>query len=369
MDGVVRRGPVMAPRVVAPIKTQPVAAAMPAATVRFVTGMDGIRRPMTESPERRMLQNMQVPAAADAGIEAPRMIAETVVYPSRSWGRQIGFGLVASALIAGGAYSYQIARASAQTPTASVQASASLPSPNAAAAAAAAAVTQQEAGLQKILADFIQGHEGQFGIVVKDLKTGAAAQIGGDTSMTSASLYKLFVAQQIYGLVDSGQLTYGNAAGGGSGRNLDDCLTVMINISDNTCGRALGDILKWGSRDDVLKADGYTGTSLQSPQHTSAHDVAFLLERLYRGTLNSPSANDRFIALMKSQRINNRLPQGLPAGTVIAHKTGDLDGYIHDAGIIYGAKTDYLVSMMGTPGTNPSQFADLSSKLWNYLQQ
>lgn len=358
-------------RVVTPVRAQPVAAAMPAAPVRYVTSMDGIRRFVAPSPARQMLQNMQeaVASTAPAGIEAPQAFAGSVVYPGRSWGWQIGFGLVASALITGGAYSYQIARASAQTPAPTARAAAALPSPNAAALAAAAAVTQQEAGLQAILADFTRGHEGQFGIVVKDLKTGASAQIGGDTSITSASLYKLFVAQQIYGLVDSGQLSYGNAAGGDTGRNLDDCLTVMINISDNTCGRALGNILNWGSQDDKLKADGYTGTSLQEPQRTSAHDVAFLLERLYRGTLNSPNANDRFIALLKSQQINDRLPQGLPAGTVIAHKTGDLDGYIHDAGIVYGAKTDYLVSMMGTPSTNPSQFADLSAKLWNYFQQ
>jgi beta-lactamase class A len=67
------------------------------------------------------------------------------------------------------------------------------------------------------------------------------------------------------------------------------------------------------------------------------------------------------------------LPVGLPAGTVIAHKTGDLDSFTHDAGIVYGPKTNYLVVVMSgpwdNPGNAPSQFADLSGKIWSYLEQ
>lgn len=343
---------------------------MPAASVRYVTGIDGIRRRAPQTA-RAILANMQTPLAVEPALAVPQQaMTGSVVYPEHSWGRQIGFALVASALIAGGALSWQLARTEPQAQASSQAAATSThPSPDAAAAAAALAVAKQESGLRQLLAEFAVGHEDQFGIVVKDLKTGAAAQIGGDSSMTSASLYKLFVAQKIYSQVDNGQLTYGNDAGSGSGRNIDGCLTVMINISDNTCGRALGNVLGWDDQDAALKADGYTGTSLQAPQRTNAHDVAFLLERLYRGTLNSPNANDRFLALLKDQYINNRLPQGLPAGTVIAHKTGDLDGYVHDAGIVYGTKTDYLVVMMGKPGTNPGQFSDFSSRLWTFFQQ
>lgn len=371
MDGVVRRGPVLAPRVATPKQLNTTTAAMPAASLRYITGFDGIRRP-APSAARQILANMQAPLAIETKPIAPaQVMTGSVVYTGHSWGRQIAFGLIASSLIAGGAYSWQVVStayaAQASSHAAITKVVSAQPRPNVAAVAAVAAA-KQEAGLQKLLAAFVAGHENQYGIVVKDLKTGATAQIGGTTSMESASLYKLFVAQKIYSMVDTGQLAYGNAAGGGSGLNIDDCLTIMINISDNTCGRALGSVLNWGSQDAALKADGYTGTSLQTPQQTSAHDVAFLLERLYRGTLNSPSSNDRFMALLKDQRINDRLPQGLPAGTIIAHKTGDLDGYMHDAGIVYGAKTDYLVVMMGTPGTNTSQFADLSSRLWTFFE-
>jgi beta-lactamase class A len=112
---------------------------------------------------------------------------------------------------------------------------------------------------------------------------------------------------------------------------------------------------------------------LATPQQTSAGDVAMLFSRLYNGTLVSPNSTQRFTDLLKSQSINNRLPVGLPAGTVIAHKTGDLDGVVHDAGIVYGPKTDFVVvatsGPWSTPGDAPAMFADLSTKLWNYFEQ
>jgi beta-lactamase class A len=181
------------------------------------------------------------------------------------------------------------------------------------------------------------------------------------------------VAKGIYQRIDIGQLSYGQAAGGGTGKTIDACLTVMINISDNDCGRALGTILGWGAQNQALGLEGYPQTDLSTPQQTSAADVARLFERLYRGTLVSADSGGRFLALLKSQRVNNRLPQGLPAGTVFAHKTGDLDGYVHDGGIVYGPKTNYLVVVTSgawnSPTGAPPLFANLSQQLWNYFEQ
>ena len=72
----------------------------------------------------------------------------------------------------------------------------------------------------------------------------------------------------------------------------------------------------------------------------------------------------KLLALLKNQRINNRLPVGLPAGPVIAHKTGDLDDALHDAGLVYGPKTTSVAVMMSpswnSPCHAPPIFANLS---------
>jgi beta-lactamase class A len=241
-------------------------------------------------------------------------------------------------------------------------------------AAAAPSLAEEQTSLQQALNDFVGAHtEAQFNIVAKDLHTGAVASVNPDRSYLSASLYKLFVADQIYHMIDTGDLTYGSSAGGGSNTTIRGCLGRMISASDSICGMALGDILNWGAQNPALAAQGFTETDLTTPQQTSARDVAALFEKLYDNTLDSSASNSAFLALLKSQEIDDRLPQGLPAGTIIAHKTGNLDNMVHDAGLIYGPKTDYLVVVMSGPWTQPAdapaQFAALSQELWRFFEQ
>lgn len=260
------------------------------------------------------------------------------------------------------------------TPRASAAHAEAAPATPLATAAPTPAMAVEQTNLQAQLNAFMATHaNGPFNIMVKDLDTGAQAMVNPDKSYMSASLYKLFVADQIYHMIDTGGLNYGAAAGGGSGNTIRGCLDLMITISDNTCGRALGTILNWGAQNPALAAQGFTETDLTTPQATSARDVANLFEQLYAGTLDSPASNSAFLTLLKNQKVNDRLPQGLPAGTVIAHKTGNLDGVVHDGGIVYGPKTNYVVVVMSgpwaLPGDAPGQFATLSAQLWRFFEQ
>lgn len=207
-------------------------------------------------------------------------------------------------------------------------------------------------------------------ISVRDVKTGAMADNGGSTSITSASLYKLFVANQIYRKVDAGALSLSKVLP--RGKTIKQCLEPMIVVSDNSCGAQLGDLLNWGSQDIDLRNQGYNGTTLAGLPHTSSNDVALLFARLYANKLLSAKSNAAFLGLLKAQEINNRLPQGVPDGTVIAHKTGDLYGYMHDAGIVYGPKTDYVVAIMSGewdyPAKAPAVFKTMSSRLWDFFE-
>jgi beta-lactamase class A len=380
MDGV-RLGPLRRQ----PIQLAPVARAIPAqpmpAINRAGLGMDGVRRPQLRQP-REMLPNMfddsNVIVTANAATQARTPIwgMPSLRLPAIGWRRPaIAFGLVATALIASSALVHSASLTQTATARAASQQARILkpsPAPAQAVAAATPAPTPQKTGLQQLLTNFAAANPDKYSIVVKDMTTGDVASINPDKQLESASLYKLFVAQRIYQRIDLGQLDYGTPAGGGSGLNVQDCLTIMINISDNTCGRALGSILGWNAQDQALSIEGYKATSLATPQSTSATDVATLLSRLYSGTLVSGNSSTKFLNLLESQHVNNRLPQGLPAGTVIAHKTGDLDGVVHDTGIVYGPKTNYLVVVLSgpwdAPGNVPSQFADLSTQLWNYFE-
>jgi beta-lactamase class A len=343
---------------------------------QFVVGLDGMRRSITATR----------PVAASTPVVNDSRHDFVVEAPKKQWhlpSVHISFaslrrpaasaGVVALAFMAATFAVHLISTPKTTTARAEsvavAHADAPTPTP-----AAVVSMTQEQTAMQQILNKFISTYQtdGTYNIVVKDLSTGATATIDPDKSYESASLYKLFVADQIYHQIDAGSLKYGNPAGGGSGNTISGCLQLMITISDNTCGRALGAILGWGAQNPALAAEGFTETDLTTPQQTSARDVALLFEDLYKGTLNSSASNLAFMNLLKDQKVNDRLPQGLPAGTVIAHKTGNLDNVVHDGGIIFGPKTNYEVVVMSggwdEPGHAPTQFAELSSQLWQFFE-
>jgi beta-lactamase class A len=368
MDGVRRTS--VQPMPVVLRRPRPVVEPLSGGRRKVAGGMDGIRTQSQLSP-RQLLSNTHGEAFAQPAFELPRVpwTMPSIGLPSIPWKRPaIAFGLIATA-VAVSALGIQFHSTPRATANARV---ASAPAPTRT-SSAAVVVAPKKVALQQLVNNFVAGNASEFSIVVTNLKTGETASYNPNRQLESASLYKLFVAKGIYEQIDLGKLSYDDPAGGGSGRNISQCLTIMINISDNTCGRALGAILGWGDQNQALTAEGYGQTNLATPQQTSAADVATLFTRLYDGTLLSPASTQNFMGLLKDQQVNNRLPQGLPAGTVVAHKTGDLDGFVHDAGIVYGSKSNYLVVVTSgpwnEPGYVPAMFANLSQQLWNYFEQ
>lgn len=244
-------------------------------------------------------------------------------------------------------------------------------------------LAKDNATLATLVQTFAAAHPNQVNVVVSDLSDGATASYKADQQVVSASIYKLYVAYGIYKQIDNGTLTLTHPLTGEvAGSTVDDCLNLMITISDNDCGEALGNVLGWSKLDAMLAIEGYTNTrlsnydksgNLSGDKLTTANDVALLLTRLYKGTLLNDDTSADFLSYLKADKINTFLPTGLPKGTVIAHKIGELYGYIHDAGIIYSANKDMVVVLLSGEWTapitqSPPVFAALSSAVWAYQQ-
>lgn len=219
----------------------------------------------------------------------------------------------------------------------------------------------QPPDLQTIVDRFVAAQRVPFSVVVEDRTTGVRATRLSDRQVLSASLYKLFVAAELLRRIGEGTLDRNAASGDGSGRTVGQCIRDMIVVSDNKCGvwglRAVGS----GALDRSLRQQGYPGTSLASPQRTTAADVARFLTRARNGTLLGPGG-ERLTAelydLLRSQQVNDRLSAGLPAGTPLAHKTGDRLHWAHDAGIVTISGRELLVVALSGPWPAPCCDAD-----------
>jgi beta-lactamase class A len=240
--------------------------------------------------------------------------------------------------------------------------------------------------LQTMLDGYQSGGTVAAGIVVFDLSRGKMAASEADRSFVAASLYKLFVAQRLYALRESGldfsqKLTInGRAVEADSGTliwpvgtkvSIQLCLERMITVSDNACGVLLGDLIGWGKADKALRESGYEGTSLGKELKTTPRDVASLLRAVAEGKMVSERASADFLALLSKQRIRNRLPAQLPRGAQVAHKTGDISGLVHDAGIVRTtAGNRYVVAVLTGPWPRPAEaapsIARLSRQIYDY---
>ena len=174
-----------------------------------------------------------------------------------------------------------------------------------------------------------------------------------DEPIITASLYKLAVLTEAERRVEAGQLHYGDIITiededitedgsfevAGTELTLDQALEAMITISDNGAALALWHVLGPENINATLRNIGITDfhvfLDFNEDNVATPRAVGTLLTLLAKRQLVSAAASDRMLARLERQQINDRLPAGLPEGVVIAHKTGNLPGITHDAGIIY----------------------------------
>jgi beta-lactamase class A len=70
---------------------------------------------------------------------------------------------------------------------------------------------------------------------------------------------------------------------------------------------------------------------------TTARDLATLLQAIADNRAASPATSRALLEILSAQEINDGIPAGLPPGTRVAHKTGDITATWHDAALIYPA--------------------------------
>ncbi len=76
---------------------------------------------------------------------------------------------------------------------------------------------------------------------------------------------------------------------------------------------------------------------------TDALGLLTLFEAIGKGKAVSPKASTEMVEILQRQKFNDAIPAGLPAGTLVAHKTGTITRIHHDAGIVYAARPYVLV--------------------------
>lgn len=105
---------------------------------------------------------------------------------------------------------------------------------------------------------------------------------------------------------------------------------------------------------------------------TTARALEVLMRKIARGQAVSAKADAEMAAILTRQKFHDAIPAGLPEGTVVGHKTGNITKIHHDAAIVYGPRPYVLVVLVrGIQDQKVSGplIASISREIWTDLSK
>ena len=226
------------------------------------------------------------------------------------------------------------------------------------------------------------------GVAFRDLTRGDTLFIGADERFHAASTMKVPVMIELFRRIDRHALSLDrrvplknefksivdgspyslNASDDsdslvyswvGTSVSIHDLLEHMITRSSNLATNTLIDIVgaaaanatahSLGAKDIQVLRGVEDGKAFAAGMNnmTTARDLAMLMSAIETGAAASRVSTDSMRAVLLRQEFNDEIPAGLPPGTRVAHKTGQITGHLHDAAIIYpSGRTPYVLVVL-----------------------
>ena len=230
------------------------------------------------------------------------------------------------------------------------------------------------AEMEKAVRKKVKTFRGDIGLVIRDLETGRSLEINPDMVFAAASMVKVPIMAACLRAADEGKLTLKDrlklkrsdkVRGSGdvwrrrSGTlfTVEQLIDQMITRSDNTAANMIIDLLGYDYINQAFREMGLEKTVLSRKMMdltsrdkgientTTAGEMADIIERIYRRDCVGAEVSEKCLAVLKSQKINDRIPRLLPRATIVAHKTGLERQICHDAGIVFTNNGNFLISV------------------------
>ena len=216
----------------------------------------------------------------------------------------------------------------------------------------------------------IANFKGKVYLFAKNLDTGETYSYNGDERVRTASTIKIAVMIEVWARVAEGKAKWTDelvltkaARYNGSGilpemsdglrLSLQDCVRLMMLLSDNTATNMVLDYLGTDSVNERMNSLGFKSTRLMRRVGgggdtkdgkiadnkrfglgaTTPHEMVDILEKLERGQVINAAASKEMIDLMKREQAHYAIGRTIP--DAVATKYGALDALRSCVGIVY----------------------------------
>jgi len=252
----------------------------------------------------------------------------------------------------------------------------------------------------------------EVGVAYHKLGTNDSLYLNADTDFHAASTMKVPIMIQLFRRVDAGGLSldyplllvneFGSIVDGspyalhetddsdsmmyklvGTRVTVRDLITHMITRSSNLAANSLVALAGAAHAESTMRSLGamrirvLRGVEDQKAfdngmnNTTTARDLAIILTAIQENTAASAKSCAAMREVMLREEFPERIVAGVPPGTPVAHKTGDITAVMHDAGIIYPIHDKPYVLVVLTRGIKDQHaseklIADISRMVYEH---
>ena len=197
-------------------------------------------------------------------------------------------------------------------------------------------------------------------VMIEAFRQAEEGTISLHDSLLVENRFRSIVDGSIYSIEDdSDDVIYGRL---GTRMSIRDLIEQMITVSSNLATNLLIERLGADAVQQTIEEMGVRKMrvlrgveDLKAYERgmnnvATAEDLALQLEAIRTGTAVSPEADSEMRDVLLRQQFNDMIPEGLPEGVRVAHKTGFITGIDHDAAIVYPKSGESYVLVVLTEG-------------------
>ena len=139
---------------------------------------------------------------------------------------------------------------------------------------------------------------------------------------------------------------------------VEDLLTLMITISDNTSTNMMMNMLGFDEINQCIKDLALQNTILQRRMFDfkalkegrdntiSAADTVTCLKAIHTGDFLTKESQEKIMFIFEQQQMKDKLPSQMGKGVKVGNKTGNIRGVAHDAAIIRSEKETVYAAVL-----------------------
>lgn len=217
-------------------------------------------------------------------------------------------------------------------------------------------------GLKHAIQAVTADADGIYGVSVIDLTSGQELDMDATDRMDAASVNKLEILAALYHQVEAGKLrldqtlttSAGNIQDYGTGviryqpvgttYTLAELAQLLIEQSDNTASYMLAQTIGLDRIDALVRNWGLHSTVV-GQEVSTPQDAAHFMALLYQGKLANAADTRQMLDYLEHTAFNDRIPAGLPANVVVAHKIGTQVNVENDVAIVALPGRPYILSV------------------------